>query len=86
MPFLSPPELRQPALHTSRGRTVTVVRLPQMAGDIERRLLVNYRVEPAALTGLLPAQLRPQLVDGLAVAGICLIRLGTLRPRGLLPF
>ena len=54
-----------------------------MAGEIERRLLVNYRVEPAALTGLLPAHLRPQLVDGHAVAGICLIRLGGLRPRGL---
>ena len=53
-----------------------------MAGDIERRLLVNYRVDPEALTGVLPAQLRPQLVDGLAVAGICLIRLGNLRPRG----
>ncbi len=56
-----------------------------MAGDIERRLLVNYRVEPAALTGLLPAHLRPQLVDGWAVAGICLIRLGSLRPSGLPP-
>jgi hypothetical protein len=54
-----------------------------MAGEIERRLLVNYRVEPAALTGLLPSQLRPQLVDGMAVAGICLIRLGSLRPHGL---
>src|SRR4051794_16484471 len=58
------------------------VRLPRMAGEIERRLLVNYRVDPAALSGLLPAPLRPQLVDGLAVAGICLIRLGGLRPRG----
>lgn len=57
-----------------------------MAGEIDRRLLVNYRVKPAALTGMLPAQLRPQLVDGLAVAGICLIRLGSLRPRGLPPF
>lgn len=56
-----------------------------MAGEIERRLLVNYRVDPSALIGLLPAQLRPQLVDGLAVAGICLIRLGTLRPLGLPP-
>jgi len=35
------------------------------------------------LTGLLPAQFRPQLVNGLAVAGICLIRLGSLRPRGI---
>jgi hypothetical protein len=54
-----------------------------MAGEIERRLLVNYRVDPAALSGLLPPHLRPQLVDGRAVAGICLIRLGSLRPKGL---
>ena len=66
-------------------RSVRGVRLPRMAGEIERRLLVNYRVDPAALTGLLPPQLRPQLVDGMAVAGICLIRLGSLRPRGLPP-
>jgi hypothetical protein len=54
-----------------------------MTGVIERRLLVNYRVEPGALAGLLPEGLRPQLVDGQAVAGICLIRLGSLRPKGL---
>lgn len=54
-----------------------------MTGEIERRLLVNYRVDPAALSGLLPPHLRPQLVDGRAVAGICLIRLGSLRPKGL---
>jgi hypothetical protein len=52
-----------------------------MAGEIERRLLVNYRVDPQTLQGLLPTPLRPQLVDGSAVAGICLIRLGRLRPR-----
>ena len=46
------------------------VRLPQMTGEIERRLLVNYRVDPAALSGLLPPHLRPQLVNGRAVAGI----------------
>src|SRR4051794_8558964 len=54
-----------------------------MSGEIERRLLVNYRVDPAALAGLLPTGLRPQLVDGQAAAGICLIRLGSLRPKGL---
>jgi hypothetical protein len=54
-----------------------------MAGEIERRLLVNYRVDPSALSGLLPSHLRPQLVEGRAVAGICLIRLGSLRPKGL---
>ncbi len=62
---------------------MTTVRLPRMAGEVERRLLVNYRVDPRSLTGLLPSGMRPQLVDGAAVAGICLIRLGDLRPRGL---
>lgn len=52
-----------------------------MTGEIERRLLVNYAVDPAALTGLLPGRFRPHLVGGVAVAGVCLIRLGGLRPR-----
>jgi hypothetical protein len=57
------------------------VRAPQLRGEIERRLLVNYRVDPEAIRPLLPAPFRPQLVGGFAVAGICLIRLGGLRPR-----
>jgi Uncharacterized conserved protein (COG2071) len=56
------------------------MRPPTMSSVIERRLLVNYRVDPAVAASLLPAQLRPQLVNGWAVAGICLIRLGRLRP------
>lgn len=51
-----------------------------MLSVIERRLLVNYRVDPGVAASLLPAPLRPQLVNGWAVAGICLIRLGRLRP------
>ena len=52
----------------------------RMSSVIERRLLVNYRVDPEVAAGLLPSPLRPQLVNGWAVAGICLIRLGRLRP------
>jgi hypothetical protein len=59
------------------------VRLPEIHADIERRLLVNYRVDPDTASRLLPAPFRPQLVNGSAVAGICLIRLGALRPAGL---
>jgi hypothetical protein len=51
-----------------------------MSSVIERRLLVNYRVDPEIAAGLLPASLRPQQVGGWAVAGICLIRLGQVRP------
>ncbi|NYE93921.1 hypothetical protein FHU41_000142 [Psychromicrobium silvestre] len=50
---------------------------------VERRLLINYRLDPALARRLLPSPFRPQLVRGEAVAGICLIRLGSLRPTGL---
>jgi len=57
--------------------------VPTMQGLIERRLLVNYRVVPDVLERLLPSPFRPQLVEGYGMAGICLIRLGDLRPGGL---
>ncbi|TQM26059.1 DUF2071 domain-containing protein [Nocardia bhagyanarayanae] len=57
--------------------------MPQISSVIERRLLVNYRVEPDVAAALLPAPLRPHLVGDWAVAGICLIRLGRVRPVGL---
>lgn len=59
------------------------MRPPNLAGVVERRLLVNYRVDPTVIARQLPPPFRPQIVDGFAVAGICLIRLGSMRPRGL---
>ncbi|WP_335983815.1 DUF2071 domain-containing protein [Streptomyces sp. CA2R106] len=56
------------------------MRQPRLSSVIERRLLVNYRVAPDAAARLLPGPLRPQLVHGYAVAGICLLRLGHVRP------
>jgi hypothetical protein len=56
---------------------------PNLSTVIERRLLVNYRVDPDLAASLLPAPLRPQQVGGWAVAGICLIRLGQIRPAWL---
>ena len=50
---------------------------------IRRRLLINFRVRPEAVVELLPAPFEPRLVDGWAMAGICLIRLGSLRPGGI---
>jgi len=50
-----------------------------VACTIERRLLVNYRIEPEFVARLLPRPFRPQLVSGLAVGGVCFIRLGGLR-------
>lgn len=56
---------------------------PSIRGVIDRRILVNYRVDPAIAAKLLPAPFRPKLVDGYAIAGIRLLRLAHLRPRGL---
>jgi hypothetical protein len=59
------------------------MRMPTVAGVVERRLLVNYRLDADAAARCLPEPFRPQLVGGAAVAGICLIRLGHLRPHRL---
>lgn len=51
-----------------------------MRGVIERRILVNYRVDPDVLAGVLPPPFRPKLVDDVGIVGICLIRLASVRP------
>jgi len=62
------------------------MRIPTITGLIRRRLLINFRVEPAVIEGLLPSPLRPKLHQGFAIAGICLIRLEQVRPKGLPEF
>ena len=57
------------------------MRFPRVHGTIRRRLLVNFRVDPAVMQRQLPAPFRPKLQDGWAIAGICLIRLENIRPR-----
>lgn len=58
------------------------MKLPVITGLIRRRLLVNYRVDPKVIARILPEGFRPKLHDGHAIAGICLIRLEGIRPRG----
>lgn len=57
--------------------------IPAVQGVIDRRILLNYRVEADAMAAALPSRFEPLTVDGYAVGGICLIRLRNLRPRGL---
>ena len=57
------------------------MRVPRIHGTIKRRLLINYRVDPLVMSGLLPPPFRPKLHDNSAIAGICLIRLEDIRPR-----
>jgi hypothetical protein len=59
------------------------MRIPVIRGIIDRRILVNYRVEPDALARMLPKRFRPKLVNGSGMAGVCLIRLKHIRPKFL---
>jgi hypothetical protein len=57
------------------------MQIPVIRGLIDRRILVNFRMDAAVLARLLPAPFRPKLVNGVGMAGVCLIRLKDIRPR-----
>lgn len=57
------------------------MKIPVIEGVIRRRILLNYRVDPEVVQKILPANFQPKLVDGYAIAGICLIRLEEIRPK-----
>ena len=57
------------------------MRIPVIRGVIDRRVLVNFRVDPEVLAKICPPPFRPQVVDGHGIAGICLIRLKDTRPQ-----
>ncbi len=56
------------------------MKFPEISGLIRRRILVNFRVKPEVIQRLLPDPFKPKLVNGSAMAGICLIRLEQIRP------
>jgi hypothetical protein len=57
------------------------MRLPVIRGIIDRRILVNFRIDPEVLADQLPTPFRPKRIHGYGMAGICLIRLRGVRPR-----
>lgn len=50
-------------------------------GVIARRVLLNYRIDVAALQRVLPRPFRPKLFAGYGIGGVCMIRFAHLRPR-----
>ena len=64
----------------------TNMKIPVITGIIRRRILLNYRVDPDAIKSILPTNFRPKLFKGYSIAGICLIRLEHIRPKGLPAF
>lgn len=61
------------------------MKLPAVRGLIRRRILVSFRVDPEVMARQLPPPFRPLCVGEFAIAGLCLIRLEEMRPRGLPP-
>jgi len=59
------------------------MKIPVIKGIIDRRILINYQVEEQVLRDYLPKPFQPKLVKGKGIAGICLIRLKEIRPKGL---
>ena len=62
------------------------MKTPTIHGIIERRMLINFCVEPHYIEKILPQPFRPKLYKGKAIAGICLIRLKDIKPKGLPDF
>jgi len=59
------------------------MKIPKIKGIIDRRILINYQVDKEVLENYLPNPFKPKLVNGKGIAGICLIRLKQIRPKGL---
>ena len=59
------------------------MKIPKITGVIDRRILINYQIDKEVLENYLPEPFRPKLVKGKGIAGICLIRLKEIRPKGL---
>lgn len=57
---------------------MTIIR--GVRAHLRRRLLLTYRLDPAVAASLLPDGFRPQLLDGSALAGVCVLGLESIRP------
>lgn len=62
------------------------MKIPTIKGIIDRRILINYTVNPEIVAKLIPHPFRPKVYKGKAIVGICLIRLKEMRPKGLPAF
>jgi hypothetical protein len=62
------------------------MKVPAIHGFIERRMLINYTAEPEVIATILPPPFKPKIYKGKAIAGICLIRLKSIKPKGFPDF
>lgn len=59
------------------------MKIPVIHGFIERRILVNYAIDPAVAAKIIPAPFRPKIYNGSSIGGICLIRLNKIKPKAI---
>src|ERR1700689_1239483 len=62
---------------------MNTMNIPTIQGIIDRRILVNFTVDPDIVQKIIPQQFRPKIYKDKAIVGICLIRLKNIRPKGL---
>lgn len=62
------------------------MKIPKLHGYIERRILINYMIDPEVAAKIIPAPFRPKLYNGKAIGGICLITLKSIKPKGFPDF
>jgi hypothetical protein len=63
-----------------------MIKIPSITGIIDRRILVNFTIDADIAKNIVPAPFSPKIFAGKAIAGICLIRLKYVRPKGLPSF
>lgn len=59
-----------------------MIKIPAIHGYIDRRILINYTVDPDVAAAMVPAPFSPLIYNGRAIVGICLIRLKNIKPKG----
>lgn len=62
------------------------MKIPTIQGIIDRRVLVNFIVDPDTIKKIIPQPFRPKIYKNKSIVGICLIRLKHIRPKGLPDF
>lgn len=63
-----------------------LMRLPTIHGYIDRRILVNFTADPDVVRKIIPEPFRPKVYKDKAIVGICLIRLKSIKLKGLPDF
>ncbi len=58
------------------------MKIPTIHGFIDRRILINFTVDPIIAEKIIPHPFRPKIYKEKAIVGICLIRLKNIKPKG----